>query len=219
MIETFLNGIELLVTGGCMIAAIYLAFVSRSRIGMMLAMFCGAFFLGQSWWLLYLVMIRKDLPNSLIPYIDWFAAWLFLIIMLQLIQQNKPVFVPEGKSWLPWVAPVFTAGMAVFYMQWGAYFNNAITAALMGILMWKCIRGLQALRGTSGAAAAGRPVYRTVLIFCLLEYAAWTASCFDYDHPLRSLYSVFSLLLPLSIIPIILSVRKAVDALRNPRTE
>ena len=212
MIETFLNGIELLTTSGCLIAAIYLAFVFRSRIWMMLVLFCGAFVLGESWWLLYLILIQEELPNSLIPYIDWLSSWLFLLLLLQMAGQEKTVRRLGKKSWIPWIAPVFTTGMAVFYMQWGAYFNNTVTAVIMGALMWKCIRELLDLKGDKAETAKSRPPYREVLTFCLLEYATWTASCFDYGHPFRSLYYVFSLLMHFSIIPIILAVRRAADA-------
>ena len=80
--------------------------------------------------------------------------------------------------------------MGVFFMLRGEIAANLVYAGLMGFLLYAAIRRLMERRS----------VYLSVLIlvFCLLEYALWTASCFWNDEIVLHPYYWFDFLLTVS---------------------
>ena len=79
-----------------------------------------------------------------------------------------------------------------------------VIAALMGLLLYASIHRLIERRN--------RTLPALILIFCLLEYALWTASCFWNDAFLLHPYYWFDFLLTVSMPFFLPAVRKAVAA-------
>ena len=208
MIEDVVNILDLVVLGACLAIALYRGLASRKRPWALFILALIAFFLGSLWWFLYLFYLPEDVPGSVIPYFNWCASRLFLLLLMGQFPHRPLSRREHGALWL---VPVFTAGMALFYMQWGSYLENVLDALMMGILLRNAVAGLLALRGESGPEAATRGVFRAILIYCLLEYTVWTVSCLDYDHPLRHLYYVFDLLLAASAFLLFPALEKAVE--------
>ena len=96
-----------------------------------------------------------------------------------------------------WLIPLFTGGMCIFYMQWGDYPGNLITAVLMTLLLWYTVRGLRALKAGAVMAAGAAAIYRLTILFCLVEYCLWTISCFWMGYTIRNPYFWLDLLLAL----------------------
>ena len=71
--------------------------------------------------------------------LSWYASYIFLYLLIRLV---APPHSGTRLRFLPWLAPVFTFAMAVFYMQWADYASNLIYASLMGLLMFASIRRL-----------------------------------------------------------------------------
>ena len=201
MIEQIDNGIQIAVLVICVIEAIFKAAKYRSRSWTLLAFFYGSWLLGDIYWTVCLLFYDKTPEISVVSDLSWYASYIFLYLLLR---HTSPPEKLAGKKIIPWLGPVFALGMALFYMRLGAILNNLIYAGLTGLLLYAAISRLTERRD--------RALPVVILIFCLLEYALWTASCFWNDpiqfHP----YYCFDLLLTLSFPFFLPAARKAVTA-------
>lgn len=209
MTEIISNSIQIAVLIFCLAYAIYSMYTQKDRLWLLYGLFMLSFLLGDIWWLLEIIFYGWDFDYSLIPYINWKASLLFLILM---IWQHHPESVfKKPVSKLMWLIPVFCAAMCIYYMQFGAYVDNTVTAVLMSITIWIAIQRAMESRREGTKGQDDWYVCRAILIFCIIEYVMWTASCLDYDNPLRHLYTVGGYLLTVCIIYFIPAIRKAVS--------
>ena len=166
----------------------------------------GSYVLGDIYWLLYLVFFEHTPNVFYVPYLSWYAAYLFLFLMLQhLAPEEKRHRCPAA-----WLMPVFTTGMCIFYMQYGDYMGNLITAVLMGLLMFHVFRGLDYIR-RHPEARPRRMLYLVVLGFCVLEYLAWTSSCFFEGDTLANPYLWLDFMVTPCLMLLLPAFRKAVE--------
>ena len=198
MIEIIENGIQLVTTGICTVIALRKGIRLQNRAWIVLALASGVFFLGDLYWELFLVLYGHTPGYSYIPYLSWYASYMFLLLLL--FELRVPRTERKYRKIL-WIIPVFSAGMCIFYMQFGDWIGNIITAVFMSLLMWHALDMLLLLRDSQRAA-----IFAVVLLFCIVEYAAWTASCFgNYEtlaHPylwLDTLLSAVFLLFPAAL--------------------
>lgn len=210
MLEIVSNVIQTAVLGVCVIVAFYYAVNSRSRSWLLYGLFSASFFLGDLWWVLFLLFYDSDYGYSLIPYINWKASILFLILLMQ-YQLKTPVFKKNNSPALC-VIPLFCAGMCLYYMKFGAYLDNSLTAILMCILIWIVVQRLLEIRDIEGGKADDKALCILVFFFCISEYIIWTATCLDYGNPLRRLYDIFGALMTAGFVLIIPAMKKAVKA-------
>ena len=212
MIETIENGIQLVTTGICTAVALRKGILLQSRAWIMLTLASGVFFLGDLYWELFLILYGKTPEYSYIPYLSWYAAYLFLLLLLYDLRDKND---ERHRSRILWIIPVFTVGMCIFYLQWGDWVGNIITALLMCLLIWNAVEGLLSIR----AQKADHPetkckkvwIYILVLLFCLEEYGAWTASCFWTDVTLMNPYFWFDIMLSAMFLLFPAALGKAVD--------
>ena len=198
MIEIIENAIQLVTTGICTVIALRKGIRLQNRAWIVLALASGVFFLGDLYWELFLVLYGHTPGYSYIPYLSWYASYMFLLLLL--VELRVPRKEEENRKIL-WIIPVFSAGMCIFYMQFGDWIGNIITAVFMSLLMWHALDMLLLLKDTRKAA-----IFAVVLLFCIVEYAAWTATCFgNYEtlaHPyfwLDTLLSAVFLLFPAAL--------------------
>ena len=206
MIEIVENTIQLAVLLVC--AGIALGWSIRDRAGtaMLLFLFLVSYALGDLYWLLYLIFYGHTPRIFYVSELSWYAAFLF---MYMLVQKRAG---PEARAFRHpalWLLPVFCVGMAVFYMHWGDYPGNVICAVLMSLLLYHTVRGLVILR-THREKDANRPLYIAALVFCILEYGSWTASCFWTGDTWTNSYFLFDCLMTAYIPFLLASYRKAV---------
>ncbi len=206
MVEIVSNIIQIGVLCVCAVVSIYFAGTRQSREWLLFGLFSGSFLLGDLWWLLCLIFYGWDYGYSLIPYINWKASILFLILLLLQYHPvgRKPVHGAQR------LIPVACGLMCVFYMQYGAYVDNVITALFMSITIWIIVQRLLQIKKGEEGGAADRCLCLSALFFCVMEYALWTASCLDYDNPLRHLYEVFGFILTFSVVLFLPAIRKVV---------
>ena len=198
MIEIIENAIQLVTTGICTVIALRKGIRLQNRAWIVLALASGVFFLGDLYWELFLVLYGHTPGYSYIPYLSWYASYMFLLLLLFELKGERE----ERKTRkILWIIPVFSAGMCIFYMQFGDWIGNIITAVFMSLLMWHALDMLLLLRNSKKAA-----IFAVVLLFCIVEYAAWTATCFgNYEtlaHPyfwLDTLLSAVFLLFPAAL--------------------
>lgn len=231
MTESLINIFQLIISGTCAGIALCKAVRSGSRIWILMGLFSGLFFMGDLYWQLFLLFYDMTPPYSYIPYMSWYASYLFLLLLLIELRggvRKRPV----PRVLIPVMA--FTLPLCIFFMSFGDYISNIISLILMSMLIYRSADGLLSCRaaersGTGGKCGAsekcdeggspgvsgrlgtgdssdpdGKPVYRAVLFFCACEYGSWTASCFS-----SNIYYLFDILLSLCIIILILAVNKA----------
>lgn len=190
MIESIVNGIQLLTAAVCAVFSAFRLRRTRSRVWGILTLFYGVFTLGDLYWGLYLVLYGKTPQIFYVSDFSWYAAYLFLFMLLRCVM---PPEEQRARYPLAWAGPVFAAGMCAFYMTRGDYPGNLITLVLMSLLLYNVLRGLLFLRRQENAPR--RLLYLVTLAFCLIEYGSWTASCFWMGDTLGNPYFWFDLLL------------------------
>ena len=206
MTEIIENSLQLALLMACTILAGVYAFRAKSLDAGILTMFYGSYVLGDIYWLLYLVFYNHTPDIFYVPYLSWYAAYLFLFLLLKRITPEE-----EQKTVHPaaWLMPVFTVGMCIYYMQFGDYLGNVITAVLMGHLLFHAVRGLIWIR-RHPEGKCRRALYWVVIAFCTLEYLAWTASCIFVGDTLVNPYFWFDFLITPCAMLILPAYRKAV---------
>ena len=208
MIETIVNAVQLIVTALAAGFAAYRFVTSRHRAWLMFGFASGVSFLSNLYWHLYLIFYGETPHFSYIPDVSWYASYVFLLMLMHEVRSVPlPVFT-RPRSRLLWLVPVFTAGMGVFYMQWGDPIGNIIAAVLMCLLIWQSINDLMALK--EEGCKKKRLLYITVLIYCTSEYGAWTASCYWIGDTLLNPYIWFDALLSVTFILLTIAVERAV---------
>lgn len=200
-IENAFQTITLLI---CVTVSLYLAIKNRNRVWVLLALFYGSWVFDDLYWLLIWLFYGEPPQLSVVGSLCWYASYIFLYLLL------REIFPPKSareKRILPWLGPVFTVAMAVFYMQWGGILTNLIYGVLMGLLSFSAIRRLlDRDQQRSGYLCIA------ILVMCFLEYALWTASCFWDNDSLANPYYWFDFLLTISLLFFIPATRKAVEA-------
>ena len=207
MIESTVNAFQLGTTGFCTCWSLVGALKSGKRPWLLLALASGVFFLGDLYWQLYLLFYGMTPPYSYIPYLSWNASYVFLFLLIQDVRGLRSR-VPYSR--VLWLAPLFSAGMFVFYMQRGDWIGNIVSSILMCLLLWYAGDCLFLWRNPNKRGK--RPLAWILLGFCLIEYAVWTSSWFWVDDTLRNPYFWFDALLSVSFLLFPFALRKAVDA-------
>ena len=206
MIETLENGAQLAAVTVCLFFSLRRLARGRERAFELLALFYTCYLLGDLYWQLHLHFYKQVPQVRYVSDVSWLASWLFLYCLLR--NASTPEERRERHPLLL-APPIFAAAMCAYYLRWGAFLSNLVSALMMSLLMIHAIRGLLYLRG---GAEPRRLLYRATLFFCVCEYAAWTASCFFWCDSLASPYFWCDVLLTISIVLLLPAARKAVDA-------
>ena len=201
MIEKIDNAMQLAVLLACGICVYVRLFRTRSRLWVPLALFYTCHTLATGYWLLYLSFFGRTPQYSYISDPGWYAAALFLCVLLQMGEKKRP----DLKNPIPWLAPLFSAAAFLFFIQWGDYLGNLVAAVVIGSLGWLAIHSLQR-RGSDRIFAAA------CLLYYVLQYAIWISSCFWTDDTLANPYFWFDFLQTGNLIFLYRSWRKAVLA-------
>ena len=208
MIEAVENAFQIVVAGGCLIYSAYKAMSMRSRSWILLLFFYAELFMGNLYWQLYLIFING---NPLIPFVSefcWDVCFGFLLVLVKRYSKSR---VNIKKDPVLLIIPVFTVGMAIYYMQWGQIADNIVVAVLMTFLMIECVCGLKTISGRGCYASAGKEdptgpdpkvkgLYRITLWFCAIEYLSWTASCLFEGDTLANPYYWCDIALSISLL-------------------
>lgn len=207
-IEIIENSFQLALLAVCLVLAGTYAMRRRNLDAGILAMFFGSYVLGDTYWLLYRIF-RGYTPNLFyVSDLSWYAGFLFLYLVLQRLAPEEEKKTSHAALWL---LPAFTAGMAVYYMQWEDYFGNTLTAVLMGMLLFHAARGLVFMR-KHPEAPRRRMLYVAVIVFCAFEYLTWTASCIFEGDTLANPYYWLDFMVTLCAVMFLPAFRKAVEA-------
>ena len=196
MLDQIENTIQVAALLICVIAAAWLALSRRSRTWTLLAFFYGSWLLGDLYWLVCYLYYDTMPQISIVSDLSWYASNIFLYMLLR-----KTAPPEKTRRILPWLGPVFAVGMAVFFMQWGEYFNNVVYAVLMGILLYASVHRLRDRQQ--------RFLSALILIYCLLGYGLWISSCYWQESVLSEPYYWFDFALTASFFLFLPAARKA----------
>ena len=205
MIESHENALQIAVLAVCLAVSVSRAALTKRREWTLLSFFYGSWVLADLYWEMFLLLLDRTPDVFYVSQFSWYASYIFLFLLLRQVLPQEKI---AARPLLPWLGPLFAAGMSVFFMQWGAYAENLICAFLMGILLFHSIRGLFLSRGAGGRKRL--PLCLSVLLFCVVEYVLWTASCFWEGDSLANPYYWIDVMLTLSFIPLLFAVRRAV---------
>lgn len=204
MIESVENALQITVVLACAGVAFFRANAEQDRKWYLLCFFYGCWLLGDIYWLVCLIFFGDTPHIPMVSDLAWYGSYVFLYLLLNSAAPPERTF---GKHVLPWLVFPFTAGMAVFYMQWGQIASNLICATLMGLLMFSSIRRLQ----NSRRYMTQQFLCAAILVFCMLEYVLWTSSCFfnGGEEEIQNPYIWIDFLLTVSIFLFLPATRKA----------
>ncbi|MBP5184942.1 MAG: hypothetical protein J6113_07535 [Lachnospiraceae bacterium] len=204
MTEFITNGFQLFTTVICTTLSIIRGARLKSRAYVLLALFSGIFFLGDTYWLLFYLFYSETPNPSFISDLSWHSSYLFLILLLINAKGR-----PKGAKHSPllFLAPVFTLAMGIYFMQYGEYLSNLVIALLMALLIWHSLDGLFLTRGEKRADTP-RPLYIMTLVFCFIEYTLWVASCIWDGETFANPYYWIDLLLSCTFLFFIPAVGK-----------
>ena len=209
MLDIVSNVLQMAALCVCEAFAFYDARSKESRLRLLYGLFLFSFFMGDLWWLLDISFFGETPVYSLIPYLNWKASGIFIILMM--MQYNhKPVLVRPTRAYI-WAVPVFCAAMCAFFMQYGAYVDNILTAVLMSAIISMAIQRLEDIKENVDGRSGDKMLCQVVLLFSALEYAMWASSCLSYENLLRYIYYVFEFGLTVCILLFIPAIRKAVS--------
>lgn len=203
MVESIENAAQIVVLLACAGYSLYNALQYHSRTWVLLAFFCGSWMLADLYWQVCLVFYNQSPQISVVSNLSWYAGYLFLYMLMRHIA--SPEKGVRRSKWA-YLAPVFSFGMAAYYMQYGQIVSNLIYAALMGLLIFAVIRRL-----TDRKTYEKQRLFTVAtVIFCLAEYGMWTSSCFFVEDGLENPYYWFDILMT-AVFPFFLfATRKAV---------
>lgn len=207
MIELYDNLLQIVLLLLCGCIALVRVIRSRDKVWVLLVYFYASWTMGDLYWLAHLAFFGDTPDYAYVSDVSWYASYIFLYLVMD---QILPAHEVRERPLLPWLGPLFTAGMAAFYMQYGQYVSNALTAILLGLLLYHAILRLRP--SFPGVTARKRLIVYASLLFCFIEYATWTISCFAGTAVFDRLYLVGELLISLYMPFLLWMVGKAAAA-------
>lgn len=201
MIEALDYGLQFLILLVCGVYAGVRAVYTRERGWVLLCFFYACYALGDLYWLLCMALEGATPKLHFISELSWSAGYIFLCLLLQLVQtRHEPFHVRSA-----WLAPAFAAAACVFFLQYGDYLGNLVSAVIMSRL------GFLVLRGLFGREkqAPDRRLYLAVAMIFLAEYGEWFATCFWTGVALAVPYSCFEAVMTVFIALLASAYRKA----------
>lgn len=204
MIESIDNAIQILTLIICASMSVFRAARYGSRSWTMLSFFYGTLMMGDIYWAVYQIFLERSPQISVASDLSWYAAYIFLYLLMRHVLPPEEV---SGRRAVALSGPALCVGMGIVFMMWGEIINNAVYAALMGLLMYSALIRLS-------DASLGRKEHilpAAVLAFCLAEYALWISSLFWNEELLIHPYYIFDLLFTASFPFIFYATKKAVE--------
>lgn len=205
MVEIIDNSIQLAVLIGCFIYSAVRSIRSRELAWFLITCYYGAYALGLTYWLIFLIINLETPRISLVSDLSWMASVLFLILL-----ENTLRLPGEDEYHLlwSWVPPIFSAVMCFFFFLWGEYRLDILWAILMGACGYYALRGLMFVRRQNTEMRRCQYIYLAILSYILLEHCLWLTSCFWISDDLINPYFWFDFLMTFTFINFIPALRK-----------
>ncbi|MCR5790181.1 MAG: response regulator [Lachnospiraceae bacterium] len=152
--------------------------------------FAVAFYLGMLlsdyyWGVYTLVMGDAPVISSLLAYLGWNLAFAFLTFTQLSLRKEKGIRYLRPIVFLP--VPLHLAQL-ILYLSFGGILNN------IWMCFWTTVSACLALeeilyyRKNKNQGAKFPYANTAILIYIIMEYGSWTASCFDYPSEVVNPY-------------------------------
>ena len=200
MAENLGNMVQIAILCACTFYSLFRMVGSEHKEWTRLFYCFGSFLMGDVYWQVCILFEKESSPISYVANLCWYTSFIMLLLTEMMIiraNQNEEAVMSPAARYIPIIGPVFTVGMAVFYMQLGDYVNNVICAVLMGALLFVAIRSFF-LELDENKKHSVRIFCGMVILYVFFEYGAWTASCFYESEFMDKVYVVFDYLMTFS---------------------
>ncbi len=173
-------------------------------------------FLSEYYWTTYEFVMRSSPDVSgFAAYLGWNVGYLVLLLAVFFLRHKgaKRLFHPV--ILLPVLANI---PQFLIYIRYGGILNNLWEVGLTTLTMIFCLQEIvYCLKNRADRKAF--PLFSVlVLVYLIVKYGMWTASCFDWSSELRNPYFYCSVLDALLCVFFGLGAKKYYDA-ENPVTE
>ncbi|MBO4347454.1 MAG: response regulator [Lachnospiraceae bacterium] len=171
--------------------------------------------LSNYYWGVY-VLVMNDYPNvsSLFSYFGWNLAYLVLAFMVIYNRKEKGdrYFNP-----IPLIVIPINIVQLFMYLQYGGYFNNIWQVALSTFASVMCINEIlrYIFRHSKNPDIKFPFVSAAILYYILMEYIAWTGSCFSWPTEWVDPYTYASILGGLTCIILPMAIMKERGGIRK----
>ena len=173
-------------------------FIERPKKGyIFLIVFFLARFFSDYYWAIY-VLTMHTYPNvsTFLAYIGWNISYVFLFLAAFQINEEKFNYFHPLMLW-----PLLTnIPLFILFIKFGGIFNNLWQTGTTTILM---IFGTKDILFYFTHKKDRVPFHWfsfVGLIFLILEYGMWTASCFDWSSEIKNPYLYFTILTSLATV-------------------
>ena len=173
MFEFSENTVQVLVLSACVGVAFYRSIRFRDKSSILLLFFNGSYLMGDLYWQVCLYYFGESPELPVISDLSWYGSFMFL----------------------PFLAFVFTGGLAAFFIQYGQITANILYAIFFGHILYLVFNIY-----FNYEKPTTRLKYVCILafIFCLGEYGAATSSCFWEHESISNPYYWFDMVMTMS---------------------
>ncbi|MEG0615654.1 MAG: histidine kinase [Oscillospiraceae bacterium] len=207
MIEIIDNAVQLFITAGCALWAIFLAVRKKSQSYFILACFYGTFALGLLFWLSYLAIMTYTPKIFYVSDLSWFASFLFLLLL------DISLASPEEQKYKPVAAWIITAAPAVVtvcFLFNGDVFGTLLWCPLLTVCTYHSARGLLYARKQSGDGRKRQWLHIAILFVIFTEFTLWSFSTFFKSSTIENPYFWCDFVLSAALFLLLPSMKKAV---------
>lgn len=213
MIESIVNIFQMICIAITVALSTYNYYRSFRREWTLLALAGGAFFLGDLYYLLFLVFYGHTPRYSSIPEYSWSAAYISLLLLV-IIRSGE--HFPKPRNVFQWLIPVFSVALCIFFIRvTGYYVANIISVGLMCLLAWHTVSALFAGKGSPGSEdderEKGKLLYGLILGFCIVETVEWIISCYWMGDTIMNPYFWMDTMVSLIFLILPVALKKAVS--------
>ena len=174
-----------------------------------MSVFFLASFLSDYYWTTY-TLVMGDSPDvsALIAYFGWNAA--FLVLLIAVIRMRVP---GSRKYFHPLMLLPIPLNIYQFslYIAFGGLFNNIWQVGVTTLTAVFCLQSIIYHLKNKKNGMPFPHVHILVLVYVALQYAMWTASCFDWESEIADPYYWFAFISYAEAVVMALSMGRGYD--------
>lgn len=213
MADVIENALQIASLLFCMTFSLYRIAKTRDKSWVLLFFFYASYLMGDLYWQAFIFFFGSTPSVSVVSDLSWFASFMFLYLLLYMENEKH-----KGKDrdisnsplrFIPFIGPVFSAIMTIFYMSVGSVVCNFIYGVIMAALLYILISTIIRFHGTPCHRV--RWVCHSIAMTSLAEYGAWTSSAIRYDVTMHNPYYWFTILASLCLPVYLYALSKEVE--------
>ena len=199
MFELSENTVQVLILSACVGVALYRSIRFGDKTSVILLFFNGSYLMGDLYWQVCLYYFGESPELPVVSDLSWYGSFVFLLLLLrtELAASGVSKRTPKSavRTALPFLAFVFTGGMAAFFMQYGQIIANILYAFFWGHILYTIYN---IYWNYEKPTIRLKYVCILAFIFCFCEYGAAVSSCFWESPDIKNPYYWFNILMTTS---------------------